>query len=31
MFGVGPEWIHVRENGVITNSVTGEIALDFMF
>jgi hypothetical protein len=31
MFGVGPEWIHVRENGVTTNSVAGEIALDFMF
>jgi hypothetical protein len=31
MFGVGPEWIHVRENGVSTNSVAGEIALDFMF
>jgi hypothetical protein len=31
MFGVGPEWIHVTENGVSTNSVAGEIALDFMF
>ncbi len=31
MFGVGPEWIHIRENGVTTNSVAGEIALDFMF
>jgi hypothetical protein len=31
MFGVGPEWIHVRENGITTNSVAGEIALDFMF
>ena len=31
MFGVGPEWIHIRENGVNTNSVAGEIALDFMF
>ena len=31
MFGVGPEWVHIRENGVSTNSVAGEIALDFMF
>ena len=31
MFGVGPEWIHLRENGITTNSVAGEIALDFMF
>jgi len=31
MFGAGPEWIHVRENGVSTNSVAGEIALDFMY
>jgi len=31
MFGVGPEWIHIRANGSTTNSVAGEIALDFMF
>jgi hypothetical protein len=31
MFGVWPEWIHIRENGITTNSVAGEIALDFMF
>jgi len=31
MFGVGPEWIYVRENGITTDSVAGEIALDFMF
>jgi hypothetical protein len=31
MFGVGPEWIHTRANGVTTNSVGGEAALDFMF
>ena len=31
MFGVGPEWIHIRENGITTNSLAGEIALDFMF
>ncbi len=27
MFGVGPEWIHKRG----TNSIGGEVALDFMF
>jgi len=31
MFGVGPEWIHLRQSGITTNSVAGEIALDFMF
>jgi hypothetical protein len=31
MFGVGPEWLHARENGVTTNSIAGEAALDFMF
>src|SRR5580704_5808943 len=31
MFGVGPEWIHIRESGITTNSVAGEIAADFMF
>ncbi len=31
MFGAGPEWIHLRENGITTNSVAGEVALDFMF
>jgi hypothetical protein len=31
MFGVGPEWIHTRSGGVITNSIGGEVALDFMF
>src|SRR5271157_4816530 len=31
MFGVGPEWIHTRANGVTTNSVAGEVVLDFMF
>jgi len=31
MFGVGPEWIHRRANGVAVNSVGGEVALDFMF
>jgi hypothetical protein len=31
MLGVGPEWIHARENGMTSNSVAGEIAPDFMF
>jgi hypothetical protein len=31
MFGVGPEWIHTSRYGAVTNSVGGEVALDFMF
>jgi hypothetical protein len=31
MFGVGPEWIHTIANRVTTNSIGGEVALDFMF
>ncbi len=31
MFDVGPEWIHTRKYGITTNSVAGEVALDFMF
>ena len=31
MFGPGPEWIHTREYGVTTNSLGGEVVLDFMF
>ena len=31
MFGVGPEWIHTRAYGVTTNSLGGEVVLDFMF
>jgi hypothetical protein len=31
MLGVGPEWINTRKNGVTTNAVGGEVALDFMF
>ncbi len=31
MIGVGPEWIHTRQNGVSTNSAGVEGALDFMF
>ena len=31
MLGVGPEWVHLRENGKMTNSISGEVAGDFMF
>jgi hypothetical protein len=31
MLGVGPEWIHTRASGVTTNSLGGEVVLDFMF
>lgn len=31
MFGVGPEWVYVRQNGSSTNSIAGEAAEDFMF
>jgi hypothetical protein len=31
MFGVGPEWIHTSAYGVTTNSLGGEVVLDFMF
>lgn len=31
MVGVGPEWIHTREYRKATDSVGGEIVLDFMF
>lgn len=31
MMGVGPEWVHARNSGVTTNSVSIEVAPDFMF
>ena len=31
MFGVGPEWIHASRYNVVSNSLGGEAALDFMF
>ena len=31
MLGVGPEWVHLRENGKVSNSISGEVAGDFMF
>ena len=31
MLGVGPEWVHLRQNGITANTVSGELAGDFMF
>ena len=31
MLGVGPEWVHLRQKGTTTNTVSGEVAGDFMF
>jgi hypothetical protein len=31
MVGIGPEWVHSRENGVTANAVDMEVVLDFMF
>jgi hypothetical protein len=31
MLGVGPEWVHARAQGLTTNSVSVEVAPDFMF
>jgi hypothetical protein len=31
MFGLGPEWVHSKVYGVTTNSLAGEVVLDFMF
>ncbi len=31
MLGMGPEWIHLRQNEQTTNSLAGELAGDFMF
>jgi hypothetical protein len=31
MFGVGPEWVHLKQNGRWNNSIAVEIAADFMF
>ncbi len=30
MVGIGPEWIHARQNNVTTNSIGGEVVADFM-
>ena len=31
MFGLGPEWVHLRQNGMTTNTISGEVAGDFMY
>lgn len=31
MFGIGPEWVHLRQNGKTSNTIAGEVAGDFMF
>jgi hypothetical protein len=31
MLGVGPEWVHLKQNGRWSDSIAGEIAADFMF
>jgi len=31
MLGVGPEWVHLSQNGRTRNSIAGELAGDFMF
>jgi hypothetical protein len=31
MLGLGPEWVHATKYGMTTNSVSGEVVLDFMF
>lgn len=31
MFGVSPEWVHIRQNGTATSSIAAEVAGDFMF
>ena len=31
MFGIGPEWVNTRKNGLSINSFSGETVLDFMF
>jgi hypothetical protein len=31
MLGVGPEWVHSTKYGLTTNSISGEVVLDFMF
>jgi hypothetical protein len=31
MIGVGPEWAHLRQNGRTADTISGEVAGDFMF
>jgi hypothetical protein len=30
MAGIGPEWVHSRQSGQVSNSIAGEAVLDFM-
>jgi hypothetical protein len=31
MLGIGPQWVHLKQNGKTADSVSGEVAGDFMF
>jgi len=31
MPGVGPEWVHLRQNGKTSDSITGQVVADFFF
>jgi hypothetical protein len=31
MFGIGPEWVHLKQRGGRTNTLAAEVAGDFMF
>lgn len=31
MLGIGPEWVHLKQDGRWSNALAGEIAADFMF
>ena len=31
MAGVGPVWVHLKQNGKVADSISGEVAGDFMF
>ncbi len=31
MLGIGPQWVHLRQNGKVTNFMAGEFAGDLMF
>lgn len=31
MLGIGPAWVHLKQAGKVTNSISGEVAGDFMF
>lgn len=31
MAGVGPQWAHLRRNGIVSDTFSGEVAGDFMF